>query len=118
MPNRECFAVWPVSVASVVRWLTLGVLPVRGEKMKVRFSFVAYFAAAALCFGQSERGNITGFVTDATNAAVPNAPVKVMNTGTNAATSLVASMSGEYSAANLGPGTYRLEVAMAGFQTE
>jgi len=27
-------------------------------------------------------------------------------------------MSGEYSAANLGPGTYRLEVAMAGFQTE
>jgi hypothetical protein len=70
-----------------------------------------------LSFAQSERGNITGLVTDASNAAVANAPVKVINMGTNATTSVVASSSGEYNAANLGPGTYRLEVAQAGFQT-
>ena len=37
--------------------------------------------------------------------------------GTSATTSVVASSSGEYSAANLAPGTYRLEVATSGFQT-
>ena len=85
--------------------------------MKIRVSLLVCFSAAALCFAQSERGNITGVVTDASNAAVPNAPVKIVNMGTNAAISVVASSSGEYSAANLGPGTYRLEVSTPGFQS-
>jgi hypothetical protein len=83
--------------------------------MKIRV--LVFFAAAALCFAQSERGNISGVVTDATNAAVPNAPVKVINMGTNAAISVASSSSGEYSVANLAPGAYRVEVAMAGFQS-
>ena len=37
--------------------------------------------------------------------------------GTNAATSVTSSASGEYSAANLAPGTYRLEVSQPGFQS-
>src|SRR5215467_7070978 len=85
--------------------------------MTGRFRFTIFFAAAALCFAQSERGNITGVVTDATNAAIPNAPVKVTNLGTNALTQVVASASGEYNAANLGVGTYRVEVSMTGFQS-
>ncbi len=85
--------------------------------MTIRPSFLVLLAAASLCFAQSERGNITGVVTDASNAAVPNAPVKVLNMGTNGATRVVASSLGEYSAANLGPGTYRVEVSVAGFQT-
>src|SRR4051794_20201168 len=83
----------------------------------MRPALIIFFSAAALCLAQSERGNITGVVTDASSAAVPNAPVKVVNMGTNAATSVVASSSGEYSAANLGPGTYRLEVSTPGFQS-
>lgn len=78
---------------------------------------VFLFAAASLLLAQSERGNITGVVTDATNAAVPNAPVKIVNVGTNAAVTVSASNSGEYSAANLAPGTYRLQVSLQGFQT-
>ena len=85
--------------------------------MTIRVSLLVCFSAATLCFAQSERGNITGVVTDASNAAVPNAPVKIVNMGTNAATSVIASSSGEYSAANLGPGTYRLEVSTPGFQS-
>src|SRR5215831_15218458 len=69
------------------------------------------------CFAQSERGAITGVITDSTNAAVPNAPVKITHTGTNATTSVVSSSSGEYSAANLAPGTYKLEVSQQGFRT-
>jgi hypothetical protein len=45
-------------------------------------------------------------VTDSTNAAIPNAPVKLTHTGTNATTSVMASASGEYSVANLAPGAY------------
>jgi hypothetical protein len=85
--------------------------------MALRISFLVFLAAATLGFAQSERGNITGVVTDATSAAVPNAPLKIVNMGTNAATSVIASSSGEYSAANLAPGTYRLEVSTPGFQS-
>jgi hypothetical protein len=85
--------------------------------MTIRPGVVVFFAAAALCMAQSERGSITGVVTDASQAAVPNAPVKVVNMGTNAVTSVAATSSGEYSAANLGPGTYRVEVSTPGFQS-
>ena len=81
--------------------------------MTIRPSFLVFFAAAALCLAQSERGNITGVVTDASNGAVPNAPVKLVNVGTNAATEVMASSSGEYSVANLGPGTYKVIVTDA-----
>ena len=86
--------------------------------MTIRPSLVVFFAAATLCLAQSERGNITGVVTDASNAAVPGVPVKIVNVGTNAATNVVSTTSGEYSVANLGPGTYRLEVSKQGFQSE
>jgi outer membrane receptor protein involved in Fe transport len=84
--------------------------------MAIRNSFIVLLGAAVLCFAQSERGSITGLITDATHAAVPNAPVKVSNIATNALTSVTASSSGEYNAANLAPGIYRLEVSMQGFQ--
>ncbi len=85
--------------------------------MTTRPFLVVFLAGAALGFAQSERGNITGVITDASSAAVPNAPVKVINTGTNATTSVIASSSGEYNAANLPPGNYRVQVAVTGFQS-
>src|SRR4051812_46740095 len=69
------------------------------------------------CFAQSERGAITGVITDATSGAIPNAPVKITHGGTNATITVTSSASGEYSAANLAPGTYKLEVAQQGFRT-
>lgn len=71
---------------------------------------------AALLSAQSERGNITGSVTDASKAAIANAPVRVVNSATNAVASLSTSSSGEYNAANLSPGLYRVEVTVNGFQ--
>ena len=70
--------------------------------MTIRLSFLVSFAAATLCLAQSERGNTAGVLTDASNSVVPNAPVKVVNKGTNAATSVTTSSSGEYRAAKLG----------------
>jgi len=68
-------------------------------------------------FGQSERGSITGVVQDATKGAIPGVTVSVINTATNATTTVVSSESGAYSAANLPPGPYRIEASLTGFRT-
>ena len=66
---------------------------------------------------QTERGTITGVVMDSSKAAVPGVSIAVVNVGTNASTNVVSSESGSYSAANLPPGTYRIEATLQGFQT-
>jgi hypothetical protein len=78
---------------------------------------IVTLAVPALTFGQTERGTITGVVLDSTKAAVPGVVVKVINTATNAATTVISSVSGSYSAANLPPGTYRIEATLEGFRT-
>ena len=76
------------------------------------------FAALAglSLFAQSERGSITGVVTDPTGAAVPAAQIAVTNRDTNVVNKTVATGSGEYSVPNLSPGTYRIEVTSTGFK--
>jgi hypothetical protein len=78
---------------------------------------ILVLAAPTSSFAQSERGNITGVVHDATRAGVPGVSVKVINTATNATVHVVSSESGTYSAANLPPGTYRVEASIQGFQS-
>jgi Carboxypeptidase regulatory-like domain len=90
--------------------------------MVVRRSMVIVLTAVALaiaapCLAQSERGSITGVIQDTSKAAVPGVSVKVINTATNATTDVVSSESGAYNAANLSPGTYRIEASLTGFQT-
>ena len=82
----------------------------------------AFVAAVVLAlpfaaFAQTERGTITGVVMDSSKAAVPGVSIAVINAGTNNATNVVSSDSGSYSAANLPPGTYRIEATLQGFQT-
>ena len=74
-------------------------------------------ATPALCVAQSERGTITGIVQDTTKAAIPGVSVTVINTATNATTTVVSSESGTFSAANLPPGPYRLEASLTGFRS-
>ena len=50
---------------------------------------LATLAVAAPCLAQSERGSITGVVTDSSKAAIPGVSVKVINTATNVAANLV-----------------------------
>lgn len=78
---------------------------------------IVSFAVPARAFAQSERGTVTGVVRDSTNAVVPGVAVTVINVETNAATNLLTSDSGNYSAVNLPPGTYRVQAVLEGFQT-
>ena len=73
-------------------------------------------AAALAAFAQTERGNITGVVTDSSGAAIPNQQVVISNAATNTAEHVTTTGTGEYNAANLAPGTYRVEISAAGFK--
>ena len=77
----------------------------------------AILAVPTISLAQTERGIISGLVLDETKAAVPGVAIKVINAGTNLATNVVSSESGGFSAANLPPGTYRIEATLQGFRT-
>lgn len=68
-------------------------------------------------FSQTNRGGISGTVTDPTGAAIPGAKVKVINAGTNQSVTLTTSDSGVYSFNSLEPVIYNLEVTAANFKT-
>jgi hypothetical protein len=60
--------------------------------------------------GQVLYGTLTGTITDATTAAVPNAPVTVVDQGTGASRTTTANGQGEYTIPDLQPGTYSVIV--------
>lgn len=66
-------------------------------------------------WGQTETGNITGVVTDATGASVPNSAVKVVNTQTGLERSTTTDRSGEFHVVTLPPGEYSVEVEAPNF---
>jgi Carboxypeptidase regulatory-like domain/TonB dependent receptor/TonB-dependent Receptor Plug Domain len=66
----------------------------------------------------SSTGAITGDVTDSSGASVPNAQVVITNVGTNGASNLTTNSAGIYSAPNLGPGEYSVQVSLTSFQTQ
>jgi hypothetical protein len=78
---------------------------------------ILFFALSALAvWAQSERGNITGIVTDSTGASVPNIPVTITNVATNTSEHVSTTNGGEYNAPNLSPGKYRIEISASGFK--
>ncbi len=68
--------------------------------------------------GQTYQGRILGQVTDPSGAVVAGAQVTVSNILTGTTRNLVSNGAGEYVAADLDPGTYRLTVEAAGFKKE
>jgi len=66
--------------------------------------------------GQSDRGSISGTITDSTGAVVPGAKVIVTNPATNATLNTISSESGDYTAPNLTVGVYSVRVEREGFK--
>jgi len=69
---------------------------------------------APIAHGQILYGSITGAVTDATGAFVPNTTVIVTNQGTGDARTTKTSSAGEYLAQDLQPGLYTVAIPSAG----
>ncbi len=61
--------------------------------------------------------SIVGTVTDSTGAVVPNAKVTITNVNTNVANHTTSNASGIYNVTDLIPGTYTVQVELAGFQS-
>ena len=71
---------------------------------------------ALAAFGQTDRGTITGTITDPAGAVVPNAPIEGRNVATGAVYAAAASGTGNYTIAQLPVGTYDLSVSVSGFK--
>jgi len=71
---------------------------------------------AALAFGQSERGTITGAVHDQSGALIPAASVIITNMATNVAVHVTSNDAGEFTVPNLSPGSYLVRVEKQGFR--
>jgi hypothetical protein len=71
---------------------------------------------ASWAHAQSTNASLTGRITDASKAVVPNAKVVAINTGTRVHYETVTNETGSYYLTNLPPGTYRVEVEKLGFK--
>ena len=65
---------------------------------------------------QTNRGGISGNVTDPSGAVVPNASITIINAGTNETHKLTTNEKGSYIQENLDPVTYRIEATAQGFK--
>lgn len=81
----------------------------------MRWILLLLCAASAL-FAQSDRGAITGTISDPSGAVVSNAQVEARNTATGVVTRVGSSETGNYTIPSLPAGNYELRVSVAGFK--
>src|SRR5258707_6478952 len=87
----------------------------------MRFPVLGSRLAAVLLFGcglyaQFDRGVISGFVKDASSAAVPGAQVTIRDEATGVNARVKSNETGYFQAPNLTPGLYTVEAEAAGFR--
>jgi hypothetical protein len=92
-------------------------------KVLVRFLFAALLVLGVLSLGiaagaqSSNSGTVLGTVIDKAGAVVPDATVELLNTATNETKTTTTVAAGEFTFANVPPGTYTLKIAKTGFAT-
>ena len=85
-----------------------------------RLIFVLSFVSCLVlvCTARAQNvGSLSGTVSDPSGAAIPGAKVTITDQGSGLTRSVVSDKNGEYSFAQLNPGTYRLEVTKDRFKT-
>jgi hypothetical protein len=78
---------------------------------------VLLLAGNACMFAQSDRGTITGTITDPSGAVISNANIEARNTQTGAVSTGGSTATGNYNVAQIPTGTYQLTVTAPGFKT-
>jgi hypothetical protein len=71
---------------------------------------------ATAAFAQTDRGTITGTITDPAGAVIPSASVEARNVETGAVYQVATTATGNYALPQLPPGSYRLSVSVPGFK--
>ncbi len=81
----------------------------------VLIALLLLLALVSTGIAQTLYGSLTGNVTDASGAAVPNAKVEALNVGTGIAKTLQTDERGSYLFNDLQPGTYRITISAPSF---
>ena len=77
---------------------------------------LVFFLLALALLGQTDRGTMTGTISDPAGAVVANAAIEARNTETGSVYQVASSATGNYTIPNLPTGTYELSVTVAGFK--
>ena len=75
-----------------------------------------FVIAASFSYGQSDRGTITGTISDPTNAVIPGVSVVATNAETGAKYETISTETGNFTLPQLPPGTYQLSAELPGFK--
>src|SRR5581483_7377088 len=80
-----------------------------------RLAAISLIATLSM-YAQTNRGGISGSITDPSGATVPNATVVIINQGTNETHRTTTGPQGTFIQENLDPVTYKIEVTATGFR--
>ena len=83
--------------------------------VKILSTAASFLFVVTLAFAQSEKGQISGQVTDPQGLAVPNAAVEIINQDTSAKRETQTDEAGHYAVLNVPGGRYKLVVQVPGF---
>jgi hypothetical protein len=86
--------------------------------MRLSVVRIASIFLALSAMAQGPSAQITGSVTDASDAIVAGATIVITNPATNGSRSLKTNSSGIYEASSLPPGNYSVKVSLSGFKSE
>ena len=75
-----------------------------------------FLAFSAAVFAQTDRGTVTGTISDPAGAVVPNAPVEAKNEATGVIYRATSSTTGNVTIPQLPAGTYDLSIGVTGFK--
>ncbi len=84
--------------------------------MRIVHAAALILIAGLTIIGQTNRGGISGTVTDSNGAVVPMAKVTIRNVGTNRSTTVVTSSDGAFSVSSLEPVEYDVMAEAANFK--
>jgi hypothetical protein len=97
------------------------ILPKESKRIAVgiiAFALGLSLLISAPVWAQVAGATLSGTVTDASGAIIPNAQISIKNVATGISTAVAANSDGFYSAPNLLPGSYEMTTTARGFTTE
>lgn len=84
--------------------------------MKTLVSTFGVLLLVSAAFAQTDRGTITGTISDPAGAVIPNAAIEAKNAQTGATYKAATTGTGNYTLAEIPAGTYELSATAAGFK--
>jgi hypothetical protein len=86
------------------------------RKTILQWACVLLLPATGYLFAQAISGALSGKITNAAGASIPNAAVTVTNTSTDASQRALTGPDGSFTVSNLPPGKYRVDVETTGYK--